>query len=153
MRSEMTSHNPRTGLMTLVNQVYKAMNKRASEELLGMRLKQFIALSYIQDHENVTQQGLETALLMDANAVVLLLNDLEAAGHVVRRRDPADRRRHLVEMTRAGKVALERADKARTALAEEMLAGISPAERETLRSLLQRVLDSLLSPAPEHARS
>jgi len=92
MHSEMTG-NPRTGLMTLVNQVYKAMNKRASEELLGMRLKQFLTLSYIQDHENVTQQELETTLLVDANAVVLLLNDLETAGYVVRRRDPADRRR------------------------------------------------------------
>src|ERR1051326_3406397 len=125
MRSEMTSSSPRTGLMTLVNQVYKAMNKRASEELLGMRLKQFIALSYIQDHENVTQQGLETALLMDANAVVLLLNDLEAAGHVVRRRDPADRRRHLVEVTRSGRAALERAEKARESLEEEILDGFS----------------------------
>lgn len=139
--------------MSLVNQVSKAMNRRASEELLGMRLKQFLALSYIQDHPNVTQQELESALLVDANAVVLLLNDLETAGFVVRRRDPADRRRHLVEVTRAGKAAWERADKARTALAEEMLAGFTQAERETLRSLLQRVLDSLLSAAPEHART
>ncbi len=152
MQSEMTN-NPRTGLMSLVNQVYKAMNKRASEEALGMRLKQFLTLSYIQDHENVIQQDLESALLVDANAVVLLLNDLETAGFVVRRRDPSDRRRHLVEVTRAGKAALERADKARTALAEEMLAGFTSEERETLRSLLQRVLDSLLSPAPEHVRS
>ncbi len=73
MHGEMTA-NPRAGLMTLVTQVNKAMNKRASEELLGMRLKQFLTLSYIQDHENVTQQALETALLVDANAVVLLLN-------------------------------------------------------------------------------
>ncbi|TMF02634.1 MAG: winged helix-turn-helix transcriptional regulator [Chloroflexi bacterium] len=152
MHSEMTG-NPRTGLMTLVNQVYKAMNKRASEELLGMRLKQFLTLSYIQDHENVTQQELETTLLVDANAVVLLLNDLETAGYVVRRRDPADRRRHLVEVTRSGKAALERADKARTALAEEMLAGFTQDERENLRTLLQRVLDSLLSAAPEQVRS
>ena len=134
--------------MTLVNQVYKAMNKRASEETLGMRLKQFIALTYIQDHQNVTQQELESALLVDANAVVLLLNDLESSGYVVRRRDPSDRRRHLVEVTRSGKAAWERADKARTALAEEMLGGFTAAERETLRNLLQRVLDRLLAPEP-----
>src|SRR6266700_440443 len=87
MHGEMMA-NPRAGLMTLVTQVNKAMNKRASEELLGMRLKQFLTLSYIQDHENVTQQALETALLVDANAVVLLLNDLETAGYVMRRREP-----------------------------------------------------------------
>ena len=56
-------------------------------------------------------------------------------------------------MTRAGKAALERADKARTALAEEMLAGFTQDERENLRTLLQRVLDSLLSAAPEQVRS
>ena len=71
----------------------------------------------------------------------------------MRRRDPADRRRHLVEVTRSGKAALERADKARTALAEEMLAGFTQDERENLRTLLQRVLDSLLSAAPEQVRS
>ena len=48
---------------------------------------------------------------------------------------------------------LERADKARTALAEEMLAGFTAEERERLRSLLQRVLDSLLSATPEQVRS
>src|SRR5207249_8649981 len=142
MHGEMTA-NPRAGLMTLVTQVNKAMNKRASEELLGMRLKQFLTLSYIQDHENVTQQELETALLVDANAVVLLLNDLETAGYVMRRRDPADRRRHLVEVTRSGKAALARAGKARTALAEETLAGFTQDERGDLRTLLPTVLYSL----------
>src|SRR5260370_154650 len=114
------------------------MDKRAFEEALGKRLKEFLTLSYSQDQENVIQQELESALLVDANAVVLLLNDLETAGFVVRRRDPADRRRHLVEVTRGGKAALERADKARTALAEEMLAGFTNEERETLRRLQPR---------------
>src|SRR5207249_5198183 len=141
------------GLVTLLTQVSKALHRRTSEELLGMSLKQFLILSHVRDRGDVSQQELATALLVDANAVVLLLNDLETAGYVVRRRDPADRRRHLVEVTRSGKAALERADKARTALAEEMLAGFTQDERENLRTLLQRVLDSLLSAAPEQVRS
>jgi DNA-binding MarR family transcriptional regulator len=82
---------------------------------------------------------------MDANAVVLILNELEAAQFSIRRRDPQDRRRHIVEMTPAGRRALERADKARESLEDEVLAPLSPEERTTLRSLVQRVLDGLLA--------
>src|SRR5438128_11836506 len=90
------------GLIALVTQISKALHRRTSEELLGMRLKQFMLLGYVRDHPAVSQQELETALLIDANGVVLLLNELEAAGLSVRRRDPHDRRRHLVELTASG---------------------------------------------------
>jgi len=88
-------------------------------------------------------------MFMDANAVVLLLNELETARYVVRRRDPQDRRRHIVELTTAGRHARERADRAREGLEDEVLSGISPEERKTLRRLLERILDSLLQPASE----
>ena len=86
-----------------------------------MRFKSFLLLSYLRDHQAATQQELEGALLADANAVVLLLNELEAARWSIRRRDPDDRRRHLVEMTAAGRQALERAEQARENLEEEIL--------------------------------
>ena len=138
----------RVSLISLLTQLSKALNRRTSEELLGMRLKPYMALGYVRDHPGTTQQELETAMLMDANAVVLLLNDLEAARLSVRRRDPDDRRRHLVELTSAGRNALERADKAREGLEGEVLAELTPDERATLRRLVLKVLDSLLAAAP-----
>lgn len=135
------------GLVALLTQLYKALHKRSSEELLGMRLKAYMVLGYIRDHPGATQQELETALLMDANGVVILLNELEAAGHSVRRRDPQDRRRHLVELTASGRHAVERADKARDSLEDEVMAGLSADDRATLRNLVQRVLDGLVQPA------
>jgi DNA-binding MarR family transcriptional regulator len=152
MQNQMTSESG-SGLVTMITQLSKALHRRTSEELLGMRLKEFLTLSYIRDHENVTQQELEAALMVDANAVVLLLNDLESAGHLVRRRDPADRRRHLVEVTRSGRTALERAETAREALERELLAGLSQQERDSLMRLLHQVLDRLLSASPEQVRS
>jgi DNA-binding MarR family transcriptional regulator len=139
------------GLIALMNQISKALNRRASEELLGMRLKLFMLLGYVRDHPGVSQQELETALLMDANGVVLLLNELEAAGWSVRKRDPHDRRRHLVELTEAGRVAVEHAEKGRDSLEDEVLADLSPEERATLQKLLRRVLDGVLRlPAESH---
>src|SRR5579859_7835431 len=107
-----------TGLVSQITQISKALHRRTGEELLGMRLKQFMLLGYVRDHAGVSQQELETALLMDANGVVILLNELEAAGFSIRKRDPQDRRRHLVELTPSGRVAVERAEKARESLEE-----------------------------------
>jgi MarR family transcriptional regulator, temperature-dependent positive regulator of motility len=139
------------GLVTLLSQLSKALNRRASEELLGMRLKPYMTLGYIREHPGATQQELESAMFMDANSVVLLLNELEVAGHSIRRRDPQDRRRHLVEMTDSGRHALERADKAREGLEDEVLGPLAPEERAALRSLIQRVLDGLVQPAEARA--
>src|SRR5437899_10242308 len=133
------------GLVSLVTQLSKALHRRSTEELLGMRLKPYMTLGYIREHPGTTQQELENALFMDANAVVLILNELEAAQFSIRRRDPQDRRRHIVEMTPAGRRALERADKARESLEDEVLAPLSAEERKTLRGLVERVLDSLLA--------
>jgi len=143
------------GLIALVTQISKALHRRTTEELLGLRLKQFMVLGYVRDHGNggVSQQELEAAMLIDANAVVLLLNELEAAGMSVRKRDPHDRRRHLVEITESGKAALDRAERAREGLEEEILAELSPEERATLRKLLRRVLDGLLRAVPEPVKA
>jgi DNA-binding MarR family transcriptional regulator len=134
-----------------VTQLNKAIHRRSSEELLGMRVKPYIALGFIRDHPGVSQQELEAAMFMDANAVVLLLNELESARYLIRRRDPQDRRRHIIEMTSAGRHALERADKARETLEDEVLAVLSTDERVTLKKLMNRVLEGLLQPSPSGA--
>ena len=135
------------GFISLLTQVHKAFNRRTGEEVLGMRFKPYMTLGYIRDHPGTTQQELESALFIDANSVVLLLNELEAAQLSVRRRDPNDRRRHLVEITAAGRRALDRADKAREGLEDEVLQDLSAEDRNTLRRLLERVLDGLHSEA------
>ena len=135
------------GFISLLTQVHKALNRRTGEELLGMRFKPYMTLGYIRDHPGTTQQELESSLFMDANSVVLILNELEAAQFSIRRRDPNDRRRHLVEITAAGRRALERADAARDTLEDEVLRDLSADERKALRALLERVLDSIYSEA------
>jgi MarR family transcriptional regulator, temperature-dependent positive regulator of motility len=131
------------GLIELITQLNKSLYKRTSEQLLGMRLRQFQALAKVRDHPGLSQQELAEAMLLDANAVVLLLNELEDLGYSVRRRDPEDRRRHILELTDAGRQAMVRAEKGRNSIEDEVLAGLSPEEKQTLRKLLTRVLDGL----------
>jgi DNA-binding MarR family transcriptional regulator len=73
-----------------------------------------------------SQQHLIDALAIDASALVAILNDLEGDGLVRRIRDPADRRRHIVEITKIGCKA-----------AGEVEAAIGDVERETCAALDQ----------------
>ena len=107
--------------------------------MLGIRLKEYVTLSNLRDGARA-QSELCATMHMDANNCVLLLNDLEDAGRVERRRDPADRRRHIVEMTPAGRKALARAERAMEGLEGEVLGALTPDEREVLRGLLGRAL-------------
>jgi len=105
-----------------------------------MHLRLLMALSYLRDHDQAPQQELAEALCMDANNVVLLLNELEELGHVARRRDPEDRRRHLVELTTEGRRALARAERAQEGIEDEVLQALDPSERAVLWQLLTRAL-------------
>jgi DNA-binding MarR family transcriptional regulator len=126
--------------MVLLTRLAKQVYRRSSEELLGMHLRHLMALSYLRDHDGAPQQELGEILCMDANNVVLLLNELEDRGHIVRRRDTLDRRRHLVELTAGGRRALRQAEGAQESIEDEVLQGLDSQERATLWRLLTRAL-------------
>jgi DNA-binding MarR family transcriptional regulator len=128
------------GTTVLLTRLAKVVYRRCSEQALGMRLKEFIALTLLRDHGDVPQQVLGEALALDANNLVLLLNELEDAGFAKRRRDPHDRRRHIVTITAAGRRAVERGEKGLGSVEDDVLAALGPDERATLRSLLERAL-------------
>ncbi len=128
------------GTLMLLSRLSKSAIRRTPESLLGMPMRQYVALSYVAEPGGVSQQQLGEILMMDANNVVLLLNDLEAEGLVRRKRDRTDRRRHVVMITAAGSAMIERAIVARETVEEDVLGALSPAERETLHRLLIKAL-------------
>lgn len=130
-----------TGSIGLLTQLSRVVYRRATEDVIGMRLKQLIALDHLRDNESCLQQGLGQMLMLDPNNCVLLLNDLDDSGYVERRRDPADRRRHIVEITAAGVAALEEAERKLETLEDEVLGNLSQAERAELHHLLSKALD------------
>jgi DNA-binding MarR family transcriptional regulator len=137
---EMKPTTTASGTITLLSRLTKMIHRRTPEELLGMRLRQFIVLSYLAEHERVAQPELGEALCVDPNNLVLLLNETEGAGFVQRRRDPTDRRRHIVEITDRGRAALRRAETAREAIEDDVLGALDADEREALHRLLVKAL-------------
>jgi DNA-binding MarR family transcriptional regulator len=138
--------------MVLLTRLAKQVYRRSSEELLGMHLRLLMALSYLRDHDGAPQQELVDALCMDANNVVLLLNELEDLDYVTRVRDPHDRRRHRVELTSDGRDALARAERAQEQIEDDVLQALDRSERATLWDLLTRALYGV-EPAREGAYS
>jgi DNA-binding MarR family transcriptional regulator len=106
-----------------------------------MRLKDYLALVNLGGCNGITQQEMGSVLCVDANNLVILLNELEAAGLVLRRRDPSDRRRHLVDITPQGRKSLERAERAIACIEDGVLGGLSPKERTSLYLLLAKAIE------------
>jgi DNA-binding MarR family transcriptional regulator len=101
--------------------------------------RQAQALLVLRTRGPVSQQVLGEEMEMDPSTLVLLLNALEQRGLIVRQRDPADRRRHIVAITDDGLERRATADAAVTAIEDRLLQDLEPADREQLRSLLLRV--------------
>jgi DNA-binding MarR family transcriptional regulator len=129
------------GTVVMLLRLAKAVHKRSTEDLLGIKLRHMMLLSYLRAGAPAPQQQLCESLWLDPNNCVLLLNELEELGYVERRRDSADRRRHIVDITDAGRRALERAERAQESLEHEILAPLTEDERTALRSLLSRALE------------
>jgi DNA-binding MarR family transcriptional regulator len=134
------------GTITLLTRLSRVVYRRTTNVDLGMHLKNLHVLTYLRDHEHAPQQGICEYLHVDANYVVIMLNELEAAGYVERRRDPQDRRRHIVDITPAGREASQRAEAGLEALEDQVLGALSPEERTTLHDLLSRALDGASHP-------
>jgi MarR family transcriptional regulator, temperature-dependent positive regulator of motility len=133
------SATSRPGTIVLLSRLAKAVIRAADEEALGVKYKAYAGLTLLRDAAQ-TQKDMCHAMHLDPNNCVLLLNDMEAAGHVRRVRDPEDRRRHIVELTPAGKKALAHAERAMEDLEGEVLGPLSPEERAQLCELLERAI-------------
>jgi DNA-binding MarR family transcriptional regulator len=86
-----------------------------------------------------SQLALAQHLGVDRTVMTYLLDDLEQAGLVERRPDPADRRARRVLMTEAGRALLAELREELGHAEERLLEPLDEQDRVTFRSLLQRL--------------
>jgi DNA-binding MarR family transcriptional regulator len=104
----------------------------------GLKPRHLAALNELRDR-SLTQQALGELTRTDPTKLVGLLNDLERWSLIVRRRDPNDRRRHIVEISECGRGRLAEVDRLVASTEERILAGIGAEQRAVLRVLLEQV--------------
>src|SRR6266536_2815170 len=89
-----------------------------------------------------SQQALIDTIGVDPSKLVGLLNDLEDDGLIARRRDPEDRRRHIVEVSKEGRARLLAAEKAAAEVEGRLFASLDEGQRAELLRVLAQVADS-----------
>jgi DNA-binding MarR family transcriptional regulator len=92
------------------------------------------------DRENARNQlALAQQLGVDRTVMTYLLDDLEGAGLVERRPDPADRRARQIVLTGPGRERLCALERDLRAAEDHVLEPLDEADRTVLRQLLQRL--------------
>src|SRR5438034_7891114 len=113
----------------------------AAFEATGLHPYQFGVLIALAEGSHETQGAIADSLGYDRGQLVGLLDELEERGLVERKRDPGDRRRHLVRLTSDGKKTLRRVRALATEIEDEFLSPLSEKERATLHGLLLQLAE------------
>ncbi|MER7442816.1 MarR family winged helix-turn-helix transcriptional regulator [Micromonospora avicenniae] len=108
---------------------------------VGARGYHYRLLATLEDFGPASQATLGRRSGIHVSDMVATINELADRGLVERAPDPADRRRNIISLTDAGKQQLRRLEKRLAERQDELLAPLSPEERQRLTELLSRLLD------------
>jgi DNA-binding MarR family transcriptional regulator len=117
------------------------LKKQAVEELeaAGYSMYDYSVMALLAEQACEAQTSIADVLRVDRSQLVGLLDGLEQRGLIERRRDPNDRRRHAVTLTRAGRQELGRLRMVVKRLEEEFLAPLDAKDRAELYELLMKL--------------
>lgn len=110
---------------------------------IGVTRPQWKTLLTLARHEGANQGRLAELLDVEPISLCRMVDRLEEAGLVERRRDPADRRAWRIYLTKAAGPILVDLRKLGDSLIEDALAGLSVSEREALGDMLDRIRSNL----------
>lgn len=114
----------------------------AAEVPDGMTVRFYGVLLTLTELGPRSQHELSKLLHVNRTMMVALIDSMEEAGLVERRRNPSDRRSYALEPTDAGRDTLEELDSAVDRAEAELTSGLSAEERRRLQELLSTMVIS-----------
>ncbi len=109
----------------------------------GGSLPVWLVLISLKSRQLANQRALAEAVGIQEATLTHHLNAMEAAGLLTRRRDPANRRVHVVELTAEGDALFVRLRAAATAFDRRLRAGLSAADLDRFEAVLDRLRDNV----------
>ncbi|GAB2728054.1 MarR family winged helix-turn-helix transcriptional regulator [Streptomyces bullii] len=127
----------------LLSQLSTRSDRLINEGLIraDARKWHYAVLASLQDHGPGSQATLSRRTGIYRSDMVGVLNELAERHLVERAPDPDDQRRNIITISTQGRRQLRRLDKVLDDLHDELLAPLSPAERDQFVQLLTRLLD------------
>jgi DNA-binding MarR family transcriptional regulator len=124
--------------------LWRASHTRVAEafESIGLTPALFGVLNLLGARKGAIQQEIGAAMGIDPSTMVSLIDQLEAAGLAERRPHPTDRRARAIAITPKGRRLLEKGRQMSMQVEDEVLGGLTAAERRELITLLRRALDT-----------
>lgn len=105
----------------------------------GGSLPVWLVLLNLKIQQTTNQRQLAEAVGITGATLTHHLNAMERDGLLTRRRDPSNRRNHIIEISPAGEQTFTRLAGAATAFDERLRSSLSTAELNKLRTLLDRL--------------
>ena len=106
---------------------------------VGLTAKGYAALATLVSDGPTSQQKLSQRIRMDPATMVDVIDALEQSGHLLRRRNPADRREYELLTTEKGRSLFARAEKALDVAERDTVRDLGAADIRMLRDLLGRI--------------
>lgn len=119
----------------------RSLNEELAEH--GITLRQWEVLATLSLAREQSQSELAERLKIEAPTLVGVLDRMERDGWIVRRADPSDRRRKIIQATQQVEPAWHKMIECAKHVRQRATAGLSHDELETLRVLLGRVRDNM----------
>jgi MarR family transcriptional regulator, lower aerobic nicotinate degradation pathway regulator len=139
----------------LINQISAQAHRLITDRLAsaGARGYHFRLLAALEEFGPASQASLGRRTELDRSDVAAAVDELTGQKLAGRATDPTDRRRNIITITALGRAHLRRLNALLAGVQDELLAPLSPDERQDLASMLTRVLDYHAGPrTPEPSR-
>jgi len=126
-------------------QVAKVVSRAFDDALAqaGGSLPIWLVLISLKSGQAASQRQLAATVGIQGATLTHHLNAMETAGLVTRRRDPANRRIHVVELTPEGDALFFRLRDAATAFDQRLRAGLAERDLDLIDDLLTRLRDNV----------
>jgi DNA-binding MarR family transcriptional regulator len=138
---------PSAAMFLLMREAFRVTQDRIAQADTPeeqMRFPHVAVLAALDEFGAASQREISRRLRIDPSDLVAFVDWLEGVGFVERTRDERDRRRYRVDLTPAGRRALDVRARMIERINDEVFRGLDDRERERLHELLTRALTGLV---------